>query len=67
VGLNDNVMTYLDLGRNTMQTVYQVSSTQTEILTRNLSNKPLGYGVSKLFLKQGYNNYGGLVRQLYVG
>jgi len=50
-----------------MQTVYQVSSTQTEILTRNLSNKPLGYGVSKLFLKQGYNNYGGLVRQLYVG
>jgi hypothetical protein len=45
-----------------MQTVHHVSSTQTEILTSNLSNKSLGCGVPKLFLKQSYNNYGGLVR-----
>jgi len=46
--LND-VMTFLDLGRNAMQTLHQVSSTQTEILTSNLSNKLLEQGCLNFF------------------
>jgi len=52
--LND-VMTFLDLGRNAMQTLHQVSSTQTEILTSNLSNKLLEQGCLNFFWNRAVN------------